>query len=60
MTHEIVVQLVGTYGQLYIIAIFAVAALYALWPRNREKFERAARIPMDDRETVAATKDVQP
>jgi cytochrome c oxidase cbb3-type subunit 4 len=60
MTHETVVQLVGTYGQLYIIAIFVIAALYALWPRNRKKFERAARIPMDDHEAAAAPKDHLP
>jgi cytochrome c oxidase cbb3-type subunit 4 len=48
MTHFDVVQLVGTWGQIYIIAIFIVAAAYALWPRNKAKFDRAARIPLDD------------
>lgn len=60
MTHEAIVQFVGTYGQLYVIAIFAVAALYALWPRNRRKFDRAARIPMDDHRDDAAVKDPEP
>lgn len=48
MTHAEIVQLVGTYGQLYILGIFLVAAGYALWPRNKAKFDRAARIPLDD------------
>jgi len=48
MTHAEIVQLVGTYGQLYIIGIFLLAAAYALWPRNKAKFDRAARIPLDD------------
>lgn len=48
MTHAEIVQLVGTYGQLYILGIFLLAAGYALWPRNKAKFDRAARIPLDD------------
>lgn len=60
MTYASVVQLVGTYGQLYIIGIFAVAALYALWPRNRSKFEQAARIPLEDQEAAPPPKDQRP
>jgi cytochrome c oxidase cbb3-type subunit 4 len=48
MTHADIVQLVGTYGQLYIFGIFLIAAAYALWPRNKAKFDHAARIPLDD------------
>jgi cytochrome c oxidase cbb3-type subunit 4 len=30
----------------FFIAIFGVALAYALWPSNRERFERAARAPL--------------
>lgn len=56
MSHPEIVQLVGIYGQLYIIAIFLVAAAYALWPRNKAKFDRAARIPLDDETPPARRK----
>lgn len=56
MTHPEIVQLVGIYGQLYILAIFLVAAAYALWPRNKAKFDRAARIPLDDETPPAPRK----
>lgn len=61
MTHDSVVQLVGTWGQLYIIAIFLAAAVYALWPRNRDKFARAARLALDDDQRAAdAPRERQP
>ncbi|MFN4281781.1 MAG: cbb3-type cytochrome c oxidase subunit 3 [Alphaproteobacteria bacterium] len=57
MTHAEVVQLVGTYGQIYVIVIFLIAAAYALWPRNKAKFDRAARIPLDDDRPRAPSPD---
>lgn len=37
-----------TGGLLFFVIVFGVAALYALWPRNKEKFDRAARSLLDD------------
>lgn len=48
MTHHDLVQFAGTYGQLYMLALFFIAVGYALWPSNRDKFERAARRAIDD------------
>lgn len=35
-----------TFGLIYLIAMFIGVLVYALWPRNREKFEDAAQIPL--------------
>lgn len=48
MTYHDLVQFAGTYGQLYVLALFIAVVAYALWPRNRDKFERAARQVLDD------------
>jgi cytochrome c oxidase cbb3-type subunit 4 len=48
MVYEDIVHITGTWGLLYMIAIFAVAVTYALWPSNRAKFDRAARLPLDE------------
>lgn len=48
MGHEDIARLAGTWGLVYMIAVFVIAVAYALWPSNRAKFERAARLPLDD------------
>lgn len=37
-----------TWGVLLLVSLFAIATIYALWPGNREKFDRAARAPLND------------
>ena len=37
-----------TWGLIYLMALFAGALVYALWPRNRKKFDDAARIPLEE------------
>ena len=37
-----------TWGLVYLVIMFAVVLVYALWPRNKEKFDRAARMPLDE------------
>lgn len=44
------VQFAQTWGVVLLIALFLVAVAYALWPGNREKFDRAARAPLSDGE----------
>lgn len=48
MLPEDISRLAGTWGLLYMMAIFVIAVAYALWPSNRAKFERAARLPLDE------------
>ena len=37
-----------TYGLIYLMLLFAGVVTYALWPRNRKKFDKAARIPLEE------------
>lgn len=33
---------------VWLLALFLGIALYAFWPTNRARFERLARLPLDD------------
>ena len=46
--YEKLAQFAQTGGMIYFVAMFAVALTYALWPRNQEKFDAAARLPLND------------
>ncbi|HIK64689.1 MAG TPA: cbb3-type cytochrome c oxidase subunit 3 [Henriciella marina] len=39
-----------TGGLIYFVAIFAAVLAYALWPKNQKKFDKAASLPLSDRE----------
>jgi len=48
VTFETVSRFAQTYGLVFLVVLFLVVLVYALWPKNRKKFERAARIPLRD------------
>lgn len=48
MTYEEVASISGTVGLIFFMLMFAVVLAYAFWPRNKEKFDRAARAPLDE------------
>ena len=48
MSYHDVAGFVRTWGMVYFVVLFAAVMVYALWPRNRDKFERAARIPLEE------------
>lgn len=48
MTYEQAAHIAQTWGLAFLVAGFAVAVAYALWPGNREKFKRAAHAPLND------------
>jgi cytochrome c oxidase cbb3-type subunit 4 len=35
-----------TWGLVYFVIVFLCVSAYALWPTNRQRFERAARMPL--------------
>jgi cytochrome c oxidase cbb3-type subunit IV len=48
MSYEQAAHIAETWGLALLAALFAGAVLYALWPANRETFNRAARAPLND------------
>jgi cytochrome c oxidase cbb3-type subunit 4 len=48
MNYEAVSQFAQQGGAIYFGALFVAVLIYALWPRNKSRFERAARIPLDE------------
>lgn len=50
MSYAAVTQFAQTWGLLLLAGLFAVALIYALSPKNKDKFRRAARLPLDEEE----------
>jgi cytochrome c oxidase cbb3-type subunit IV len=38
-------------GRIYFALLFLAGVIYALWPRNKEAFQRLARLPLEDDES---------
>ena len=51
MTYEAVAHFAQTWGLVLLVVLFAAVVAYALWPGNRKKFDRAARLPLEEDET---------
>jgi len=50
MTYETVAKFVQQAGAVYFFLMFAGVLVYAFWPKNKEKFEKAARAALDAEE----------
>jgi cytochrome c oxidase cbb3-type subunit 4 len=48
MTYEAVAKLAQQGGSLYFLVIFLAGLAYALWPKNKAGFDKAARLPFDE------------
>lgn len=48
--HDTLVGFARTFGLFYLIVMSVVAVIYAFWPSNRKRFDRAARSVLDDEE----------
>ncbi len=48
MTYDAVARFAQQGGAVYFSALFLAVLIYALWPRNRDRFNKAARIPLDE------------
>jgi cytochrome c oxidase cbb3-type subunit 4 len=44
--YETLTEFARTAGTLYFFALFLGVIAYVLWPSNRDKFNRAARLPL--------------
>lgn len=48
MSYETVANFAQQAGAIYFTVIFLAVLVYALWPRNAERFRKAAHIPLDE------------
>lgn len=48
MTYESVSWFAQTFGLVFLVVMFAGVLVYALWPANRNKFDAAARAPLEE------------
>ena len=48
MDHDTLVMFAKTFGLFYLIALSIGIVIYACWPGNRKRFDRAARSILDD------------
>ena len=46
--HSLITDLVTTWWTPVFVVLFIAVVVYALWPRNRAKFDKAARLPLQD------------
>jgi cytochrome c oxidase cbb3-type subunit 4 len=46
--YETLASFAQTWGLLFFFAVFIGVLIYALWPKNRETFDAAARMPLMD------------
>jgi cytochrome c oxidase cbb3-type subunit 4 len=48
MDYHAFAEFARSWGVVYLMAMFFAACAYALWPSNKAKFEKAARMPLDE------------
>jgi cytochrome c oxidase cbb3-type subunit 4 len=46
--HSLITDPVTTWWTPVFVVLFIAVVVYALWPRNRAKFDKAARLPLQD------------
>ncbi len=48
MTYQQATHFAQTWGMALLLLLFVGVVIYALWPGNRDKFNRAAETPLKD------------
>lgn len=49
-TYSLVRTWFGTGGLILMVVLFAGVLAYALWPSNKKKFDRLAKLPLEEKE----------
>lgn len=55
--YETLSQIAQTWGLVAFVIAFILVLIYALSPANREKFERARRLPLEDGDALNGEED---
>lgn len=48
MSYDIIAHIIKLGGTVVFFGMFLIVIFYALWPRNKARFERASQIPLSD------------
>jgi len=48
VSHDTLVGISKSYGLFYLIALSVAVGVYVCWPRNKSKFDRAAKSILND------------
>ena len=48
IAHDFIVAISKSFGLFYLIALSVAVLIYACWPANKRRFDRAARSIFDD------------
>jgi cytochrome c oxidase cbb3-type subunit 4 len=48
MDYDTLATFSRSWGTVYLMLVFFALCVYALWPRNKDKFDRASRMPLDE------------
>lgn len=51
ITYEAATHFAQTWGLVFAALLFLAAVAYALWPANKQTFDRAARTPLAEDDT---------
>ena len=49
-------ETVRSLWSVWLMALFLAVVVYAMWPRNKKKFDEQARIPLEDELTDSQRK----
>lgn len=55
-TYELVRTWASAGGLVFMVVLFAGIVAYALWPKNKKKFDRLAHLPLQDDDKPADSK----
>jgi cytochrome c oxidase cbb3-type subunit 4 len=47
-TYKFLAELAQSAGLLYFVGMFLAVVAYAMWPKNKAKFDQAAQMPLQD------------
>ncbi|WP_017931797.1 cbb3-type cytochrome c oxidase subunit 3 [Robiginitomaculum antarcticum] len=48
MSYDILAHFIKIGGTVFFTGFFVLAIVYALWPKNKKRFDSAAQIPLCD------------
>jgi len=48
MSYDFLSHIIKIGGTVFFTGFFTLAIIYALWPKNKTRFDKAAQIPLSD------------